>query len=303
MRRDLVLGFGCVVGVAWGAWAVAGSAEEMAPEEPAAAAVAAVEVTGAASNPEDNLTGEQIYESVLENRFYSYVQELVMESGDRATNVQKTELGLRYLSFRGQEEGDRFLSKSIAKYTKPQDVRHLGYLVIKKPGGEEDQFIYRPSARRVRRINLRGEAVFGTDFSMEDILPREIEDATYQRFPDGEVGGVPVFAVEVVPLPEKDSEYSKFIVYVEKEHYVTIRTHYWDTNDVKTKELNARIDSIVVYEGTERDGTPKQIWVPTESRITQLKTGSYTNLLVTRLELDRKLRDSDFSQRKLTASR
>ena len=165
--------------------------------------------------PQAQLTGEQIYERVLDNRFYSYFQHLVLESGDRAENVQKTELRLKYLSFRGEKEEERFISKSIAKYTKPQDVRHLGYLVIKKPGGKEDQFIYRPSARRVRRINLRGEAVFGTDFSMEDILPREIEDATYQRLPDSEVEGVSVFAVEVVPLPEKDSEYSKFIVYVE----------------------------------------------------------------------------------------
>ena len=251
--------------------------------------------------PEAELTGEQIYQRALDNRFYTYVQDIEMESGDRSPRTQRTELEMKYLSFRGVDE--RFLSKTIAKYSKPLDVRHMGYLVIKKSNDTEDQFIYRPSARRVRRINLRGESVFGTDFSMEDILPREIEDATYKRLPDSEVDGIPVFVVEVYPKPEKQSEYSKFVAYLEKGHYVTIRNHYWDEREVLIKELNAEPDSIEMFLGQERDGVPKEIWAPRRSKMVQLKTGSFTDLRVNKLELDVTLRDRDFSERKLTASR
>ncbi|MEE2662892.1 MAG: outer membrane lipoprotein-sorting protein [Myxococcota bacterium] len=251
--------------------------------------------------PESELTGEQIYERALENRFYTYLQDIEMESGDRSARTQRTELEMKYLSFRGVDE--RIVSKTIAKYSKPEDVRHMGYLVIKKVGGGEDQFIYRPSARRVRRINLRGESVFGTDFSMEDVLPREIEDATYKRMPDAAVDGIPVFVVEVHPKPEKKSEYSKFVAHVEKEHYVTIRNHYWDDRDVMIKALNAEPDSIEKFVGEERGGTPKEIWVPQRSKMTQLKTGSFTHLRVKKLELDVTLGARDFTERKLTASR
>ena len=187
------------------------------------------------TTPESALTGRQIYERALENRFYTYRQEIEMASGNRAENIQRTELEMKYLSYRGID--DRILSKTIAKYSKPADVRHMGYLVIKKTDGSEDQFIYRPSARRVRRINLRGESVFGTDFSMEDVLPREIEDATYKRIADTEIEGVPVFVVEVYPKAEKKSEYSKFVAYLEKENYVTIRNDYWDERDIMIKQL------------------------------------------------------------------
>jgi len=262
----------------------------------AATEQAAVEVV-----PESQLTGEQIYERGLENRFYTYVQDIEMESGDRSARTQRTELEMKYLSFRDVD--DRILSKTIAKYSKPEDVRHMGYLVIKKADGSEDQFIYRPSARRVRRINLRGESVFGTDFSMEDVLPREIEDATYRRMPDAEIDGIPVFVVEVHPKPEKKSEYSKFVAYVEKQHYVTIRNHYWDDRDVMIKELNAEPESIEKFMGVERSGAPKEIWVPQRSKMTQLKTGSFTHLRVRKLELDVTLGARDFTERKLTSSR
>jgi len=271
--------------------------EELAVEADSAS------VTPAAQDdtPEAELTGEQIYERALANRFHAYVQDLVMQSGDKASNIQKTVLELKYKSFR--EEDDKILSKTITKYEAPQDVRHLGYLVIRKANGTEDQFIYRPSARRVRRINLRGEGVFGTDFSLEDILPRELEDATYNRIADEQIDGTPVFVVEVFPTKESDSEYSKFIVYVEKAHYVTIRTRYWDEYEVLTKEGIAKVSSIEVFEGHLEDGSVKQVWVPRESKMTQLKTGTFTDLNVEKLELDVKLGNRDFSQRTLAASR
>lgn len=296
-----VVGWGAAV-VLWGLVSVGAGAAEDAPAATEPEAGVAAEATEA-EIPESALTGEQIYDRVLDNRFYAYEQELVMESGDRSQNTQKTRLEMKYLSFRGAEDGDRFVSKSIAKYTEPTDARHLGYLVIKKTDGGEDQFVYRPSARRVRRINLRGEAVFGTDFSMEDVFPREVEDATYQRVEDSEVDGVSVFVVDVFPKPEKDSEYNKFKVFVEKDHYVALRTQYWDEYDEMFKELNAERPSIRMFEGKERSGDPKQIWVPTHTRMTQLKTGSYTDLEVVTLRLDTKLRDRDFSQRELTRSR
>ena len=120
------------------------------------------------------------------------------------------------------------VSKTLVRYVYPFDVRFSGYLVISNHERINDQFVYYPSRRKVVRVNLRSEAVFGTDFCYEDVIPREIEESDYERVADETVDGMPVYVVEVVPKPFTASEYSRVRVYVEKERFVPLRTRYWD---------------------------------------------------------------------------
>ena len=273
---------------------------------------------------EDGLSGDDIYQRMLDNRFQSYDQDLKLRSGDAAGHFQDVQLRLRYKNFRSKSK--RVLSKTIAKYFSPPDVRHLGYLVINKKSGPDDQFIYRPSSRKVRRINVRSESITGTDFSFEDVVPAEFEDGRHYRLPDGEVEGRPTFVVAVVPLPDTESDYSKWILHVEKEHFVPIRTHYWDNKRVLVKRLDAEIDSLTGFEDLSADSSAdsnadsndkgkgkgddkgkgsaeaQKVWIALRSRMEQLKTGSFTTLKIDRFEANPRLRERDFSQRELTAS-
>lgn len=249
---------------------------------------------------DDGLTGDAIYDRMLENRFNSYEQRLRMHSGDQGGNFQDVMMRVRYRSYR--KESNRVLSKTIAKYFEPQDVRHLGYLVINKLTGVDDQFVYRPSSRKVRRINVRGEAIAGTDFAFEDIVPQELEDGRHFRLPDARVGELPAYVVTVVPRPETESEYSKFVMYLDREHYVPLRTVYWDNKRTRIKELTAAPDSIAVFEDEEEDAV-KRIWIATKSRMLHLKQDSFTELEILSLEANPGLRDRDFSERELTSSR
>jgi hypothetical protein len=249
---------------------------------------------------DDGLTGDAIYDRMLDNRFSSYEQTLRMHSGDRGGNFQDVHMRVRYRNYR--EESERILSKTIAKYFEPQDVRHLGYLVINKREGVDDQFVYRPSSRKVRRINVRGEAIAGTDFAFEDIVPQEFEDGRHIRMADDVVGEIPTYVVAVIPRPDTESEYAKFILYLDREHYVPLRTVYWDNKRTRIKEMTSALDSISHYEDVE-DGAPKQVWVATRSRMVHLKQGSFTELEIHSLEANPGLRNRDFSERELTASR
>lgn len=270
----------------------------LATEVPVPAASVSAEVD-AVSFPEDGLTADEIYQRVLDNRFNSYEQSLVMESGDEGGRIQNVEIDLKYLNFR--ERSKKILSKTIARYNAPQDVRHLGYLVVNKEDGADDQFVYRPSSRRVRRINLRGEAVSGTDFSFEDILPQEFEDADYERLDDAVTQGRDTYAIQVTPRIAKDSEYSKFVVYVDKSSFVPLRTLYWDEEGLLIKELNAQADSIRMYED-EEDGKVKQVWMTHESKIVHLKLDTWTTLHIGEVKANPGLKPNDFSERQLTAS-
>jgi hypothetical protein len=293
--------------------------EQSAPNPEGATAVAPTTPTGTDTNggapsepdnlplgeidagPEGNyLSGAQIYDRVLQNRFDAYEQKIRMESGDRGGNIERVDMEVKYMST--EKEDDKVLSKTIAKYEAPQDVRHMGYLVVNKAEGADDQFVYLPSSRRVRRVNLRGESIVGTDFSLEDIIPPEFEDATYVRLPDETVSGIDCFVVEVTPKEESDSNYTKIVAYVEKDHYVPLRNVYWDSQGVKIKELWAEPASIARYEAVDKSGL-KEVWVAQKSKVTNLKLDSFTSLDVVKLDANPKLRKRDFSQRTLTAGR
>ena len=250
----------------------------------------------------DGLTGDSIYQSMLDNRFESYGQRLVMRSGDQGGNFQLVEVGLKYKRYDPEKKG--ILSKTIAKYFEPHDVRHLGYLIINKEEGQDDQFVYRPSSRKVRRVNVRGESIMGTDFAFEDVVPPEFEDGTHHRMPDEDVEDRKVFVVTHVPNAATESEYSKLVIYIDKERFIPLRTWYWDNKRVLVKRLDADLSTINKYEGNNgADGKPRTVWIAERSSMKQLKTGSFTELEIENFEADPKLRDRDFSQRQLTRSR
>jgi hypothetical protein len=249
----------------------------------------------------DGLTGDDLYQRVLENRFDAFEQIVSLRSGAaQGGGFQGVRVRLRYRNFR--HEKLQILSKTIAKYFEPTDVRHLGYLVINKKNGQDDQFVYRPSARKVRRVNVRGESVAGTDFSFEDIVPPEFEDGSHHRMPDETVDARPAYVVTVIPKPETESEYAKLVLFVEQEHFVPIRTLYWDNKRVLVKRLDVDPDSISRYEA-EFEGKPKEVHLASRSRMQHLKLDTYTELTIDEFDARPDLKDRHFSERELTASR
>lgn len=237
---------------------------------------------------DEHLSGRDIYDRVLENRFTSVTQDATLSSADRAGREQVTKLRLHWKNYR-DDNGDAprgILSRTLVRYFHPFDIRHSGYLVIQNAGRRNDQFVYFPQRRKVLRVNLRTEAVFGTDFSFEDIVPREAQDATYRRLEDEYLDDVPVFVVEALPTPIADSEYSRFRMYIEKARYVPLRARYWDEAGVEVKELRVDRESISLFAG---------VWVPMRLTMRHLLHDSSTSLEVTHLEPNPDLPRATFS--------
>lgn len=241
---------------------------------------------------EPPLSGRDIYARVIANRFESFEQDSTLASGDRVGRIQKTRIHMRFMDFRDVEDRSErgVLSKTLVTYTHPFDLRHSAYLVIQNEDRASDQFLYLPTRRQTVRVNLRSEAVFGTDFSFEDVIPRELGSATYRRLDDDRVDDTAVFVVEATPLAHIESEYSKFVFYVEPERYVPLRTRYWDTAGVETKELRAPRDGIRQFE---------EIHVPTRLEMRHLLLDSSTTLEITKLVPNPSLPASAFEVRRL----
>ena len=256
------------------------------------AAAAADPATKRVAKADAELSGKDVYQCVVDNRFRTYIVDAKLVSGDRGAAVQESRLQMTWSSFRDEKEQpvDGVLSKTIVRYTEPFDLRYSGYLVVNNDGRANDQFVYLNARRKVRRVNLREQAVFGTDFTFEDILPNDIEDADYQRLPDQDVDGHRVFVVEVVPKPEENSEYSKFVAHVDKVTCVPLLTRYWDDKGVEVKQLTVIAEKIKEIEGVH--------W-PMELTMRNLQLESYSTLLVEKLEPNPKLERRDFDLRRL----
>jgi outer membrane lipoprotein-sorting protein len=242
--------------------------------------------------PQGSLTGEQIYARVIEHRLRSFSEESRLISADRTGREQETRLRMHWKDFRDErgQPRDGVLSKAVVRYTHPMDIRFAGYLVQANAGRESDQFVYYPSRRRVARVNLRNEAVHGTDFSLEDVIPRELEDASYERKQDTEFQGVPVFVVELLPRAKAGSAYSKVWVYVDRDRFVPLRTRYWDAAGVETKELEADPATLRRFE---------DVWIPMQATMRNLLLETRTTLVITDFVANPELAESVFDLARL----
>ena len=240
----------------------------------------------------DGRTGRQIYDEVLANRFRATRQSARLVSGDRSNNALESRMTVLWKSFR--DENDRategVFSKTVVRYTHPFDLRFSAYLVLNNEDRPDDQFVYLNSRRRTRRVNLRGEAVLGSDFGFEDVIPREIEDAEYKRLPDDVFDGRACHVVEIIPVASANSEYSRLRSWIDKEHPVVLRTQYWDHDGIAVKEGTAPFAEVREIEG---------VWVPMHAEMKNLVSESWSRLLVEDFEPNPVLDPIEFSEGRL----
>lgn len=240
----------------------------------------------------DGLSGRAIYDKVLANRFRSSRENARLVSGDRSGNAQESRMTVLWKSFRdGDDQATSgVFSKTTVRYTHPFDLRFSAYLVINNSERADDQFVYLNSRRRIRRVNLRGEPVMGSDFGFEDVIPREIEDAEYKRQADEPCDGRSCYVVEILPNPGANSEYSRLRSTIEKQHFVVLRTEYWNREGVAVKEGSAPWSEVREVEG---------IWVPMHAEMKDLVNESWSRLLIEDFEANPKLDSGEFDVRRL----
>jgi hypothetical protein len=186
------------------------------------------------------------------------------------------------------------LAKTLVKFEAPQDMRQTGFLMVVNEDRSNDQFVWSPSTGRVRRVQLRGVGVMGTDYTFDDIAWKNVEDAEYQRLPDEEIDGKPVYVIEVTMKPFVESQYKTMRTWIEKQHYIALRALYRDENGVEIREMKAPAASIRDFGGT---------WVAAESTMFNLKEKTSTTVLVDRLDANVALADQHFSTFQLTLRR
>jgi hypothetical protein len=158
--------------------------------------------SGAGADPD----GIEIWSRVLANRFESSIQQITLFS-ERAGRIQPVRLQMLWRRY-GPESRDAHRgvrARLLVRYLAPPELDDTGYLLVDRVRPPDDQFVYLPSLRRIRRLNMRSAFLPGTDLAPEDVVPRELADSRYQRLDDAPVGRTPCYVIESRPQPPAES--------------------------------------------------------------------------------------------------
>jgi hypothetical protein len=115
------------------------------------------------------------------------------------------------------------------------------------PDKDDDNWLYLSALGKVRRLVSTSESsdesgsFFGSEFSVEDIASRKVEDYTYKLIEEVMYASRPVWVLELIPTPErtKKSKYGKVVLWIDKERYVILKQELYDRNGTLFKRLTA----------------------------------------------------------------
>ena len=130
--------------------------------------------------------------------------------------------------------------KSLIHFMYPLDIKGTKLLSYEKIGKDDKQWLYLPALKRVKRISSRNKSgsFMASEFSYEDIASQNYMNYTYfgeakkvQKF------GKSYLQIERVPL-DKNSGYSKQIVYINPKTYLAKFGKYYDKQGRLLKEVS-----------------------------------------------------------------
>ncbi len=134
------------------------------------------------------------------------------------------------------KEGDKLIIRFLA----PAEIKGVSALTFENPGGSDDNWLYLPSTKRVRRISgANNTASFqGTEFTYEDLANLDPSEYEWRLFGEEDlVRGeetTPVFRLEARPT-YKDTGYQRLTVYLHRERWTQERIEYFDKSGTLLK--------------------------------------------------------------------
>jgi len=144
---------------------------------------------------------------------------------------------VRHIRIRTLEvEGDG--DKSMSIFDKPFDVKGTAFLSYSHKSGTDDQWLYLPALKRVKRIASRNKSgsFMGSEFAYEDISSQEVEKYTYKYLRDESCGDRECFVMERYPV-DKYSGYTRQVAWVDKQEYRPAKIVFYDKKNALLKTL------------------------------------------------------------------
>lgn len=165
------------------------------------------------------------------------------------------------------ESGD----KSLLTFLYPEDLKGTKLLSFEVIAGDDKQWLYLPSLKRVKRVSSRNKSgsFMASEFSYEDISSQNYKNYSY----DGEAEevtkeGVAYYKIKRVPIDE-NSGYSKQMIWIEKETLLAKYGEYYDKQNRLLKKIHfleyREIDGVqrvvkMMIENVQNNKSSSLIW-------------------------------------------
>lgn len=178
-------------------------------------------------------------------------------------------------------EGD----KSLTVFYEPKDIEGTAFLSYTHTDRDDDQWLYLPSLKRVKRIAAanKSSAFMGSEFAYEDLLSDEVEKFDYRWLQDDPCGEWQCFVIERRPRYEH-SGYTRQILWLDQSEYRPVKTEFFDRKDRLQKTL--KYQDYHLYQ--------ERFWRAHQMRMENHQTGKTTVLSFVPFEFQTGLTAQDF---------
>ena len=208
----------------------------------------------------------------------------------RNRHGQESVRELRNRSLEVTDDGDKLL----VIFDSPPDVKGTAFLTFTHKEGQDDQWLYLPALKRIKRIssNNKSGPFMGSEFAYEDLTSQEVEKYSYKHLRDESVNGLDSFVVERIPVDPK-SGYTKQIVWYDKQEYRIQKIEFYDRKGDLLKTL--------AYSGYKE--YLDRYWRADEMFMENHQTGKSTKLDWKEYAFQTGLEQRDFDQNSLRRAR
>jgi outer membrane lipoprotein-sorting protein len=199
----------------------------------------------------------------------------------------------RELRVRSLEVADG--TRSLCIFDSPPDVKQTVLLTHTHKVQADDQWLYLPALKRVRRIaaQSKSSSFMGSEFSYEDLAAQELEKYTHRWLRDEAWDGLDCFVVERRPVDRRTSGYLRQVVWIDRQEYRMLRVDYHDRKDSLLKTLTLK----------DYRRYLDKFWRPHDMSMVNHQTGKSSQLLWFDVTFRTGLNENDFNQANLARIR
>ncbi len=219
--------------------------------------------------------------------------------GDSKTNLKMllkdrkgliTERVMKMKLLEVPEDGD----KSLIVFDSPRDVRGVAVLSHAHKTGSDEQWLYLPALKRVKRVASKNRTgpFLGSEFSLEDLSFQEVEKFSYEYLREEVLEGKEFDVIKRIPL-DPYSGYTKQIVWVSKMDSLIHQIHHYDRKSFHFKTQ--------IFRGYKK--YLNKFWRPNEIHMINHQTNKTTTLFFEDMAFNTGLSEKDFTQNSLKRSK
>lgn len=215
---------------------------------------------------------------------------LTMTLTNRHGQTSVRELRLKALEVQEPGAGDR----SLVIFDRPRDVAGTAFLSHTKIEDPDDQWLFLPALKRVKRISSANKSgpFMGSEFAYEDLVSQEVDKYKYLWVQTEDCGALTCFVIERRPVYE-NSGYTKQVVWVDSLQYRPMKIDFYDRKESLLKTL--------VFSDYRQYA--ERFWRAQKMQMDNHQTGKATTLDFTVYDFQVGLSESDFTSSRLKRAR